>query len=188
MTTMFEEQVRPILKARREVRRVPFPGKPDLIIGIRILSEREAERARLDAAKRVKHEAADLQTDPEYFDRCKMIELLWLACLDLSQPPDESGHLLPLFASPNDLREADTVTVEALLQTYLEVVDATSPLRAAEEGEVERIVEHLASIGEDQIEPLTAFDNPTLRRMLRAACAVIRKLRAPSATGSAGGQ
>ena len=171
-----DERVSAMLRGRRDVRLVPLPGFGDdaepVMVGIRILLEREIDEARAEAgqyvealAKRYRLDARDmLSIDAENLDREVQRQLVFRAFVDTDKQPN--GDYRPFFVSPTAVRDLDSVFQQTLFNVYLDHLNYVSPLRGLGEQEVEELVEALGK-GQELPGLLGLYDAPTLRTLVR---------------------
>lgn len=172
MATFNDDQIQEMLRGRRAVRRVPFPGSEGRHhIGIRVLVDDEVDACRLAAVRYCKERGADLSADPEFLDREIQRQIVWRSTVD----PDASGDDPPaFFPSFKDVRKLDTVTVEALFNAYLEHQEWVSPIRTLTVEQVRELVDALgkATLPEQALDDLS---RDTLRLCVRSMASVLRE-------------
>ena len=116
-----------MLRGRREVIRLPFPGSEDENppeIGVRILLEDEIDAARIEAMQFIKSKADKLKMsasemlsiDAELLDREIERQLIYRAILN--PDPEEGKDYEPFFASPQAVRQLDSVLLRSLFHVY----------------------------------------------------------------------
>lgn len=159
MAKWTDESVRAALGGRFKVHTYPFPGKPDLQIGIKLLTDHELDKVRLQAAEFAKGQRADLTIDPEFFDRAIHRELISRAYVDPEKPTE------PFFPSQNDVAELDNLTVRSLYELYVTHQQSLDPYAFCPPEDIERLVESLGK-SETSVGLLNLYDAPTLRTLL----------------------
>lgn len=171
MPTFDDPHVREMLLGRRAVRAYPMPGAPDLKVGIRALPDREIDLARIEAQRYAKKLGAELDLDPEFLDREIMRQILARACVD----PDARQGTEPaaFFATTDDVRALDSVTIAALFRLYQEHQDHVSPLRRLSEKEVAEFVEALKK-APDAGRALSGFEHASLVSLCISMASALR--------------
>lgn len=176
MPDIRDEQVRALLAGRRAIRRVPYPGAPEIEIGIRVLSETEIDDARFDAndylEKRAKKAGTNLDAflarDPDTYSREHERQIIQRATFNVDTLDEPKPY--PFFPSIGELRSIDGATVSQLFAQYLDLLDAIDPkLRLTDEQKEEFIT----LLGKGPTEPvlLAQFAPDTLRDLLRIMAA-----------------
>lgn len=159
MAKWTDDSVRAALGGRFTVRVYPFPGAPDLKIGLKLLTDAELDSVRLQAAIFAKGKQADLGIDPEFLDRAIHRELLSRACVD----PEK--HDEPFFPSQNDVAALDSLMVRSLYELYVTHQQALDPYAFCPPEELERLAATLGK-SESSAGILNLYDAPTLRSLL----------------------
>lgn len=170
-----DESVQASLGRRFTVHTYPFPGLPDVMVGIKLLTDGELDQVRLQAAVFAKQKQADLLVDPEFLDRAIHRELVSRAFVD----PQRSTE--PFFASQNDVAELDSLTVRSLYELYITHQQALDPYAFCPPEEVERLVATLGkseSSGAALVGVLNLYDAPTLRSLLLSTVSRLRETQA----------
>lgn len=162
------EHLQAILRGRREVRPVPFPGADGVRIGVRILVDEELDYARIEAQRYVKKLGVDLDVDPELLDREVERQVIWRAFVNVENPEHPA-----FFPSDRDVRSLDSVTVRALFNLYREHQEYVSPLIALDEGGQKALIDALGK-GLDPEVAFSAFDSNTLRRLCLSMASQLR--------------
>ncbi|MCC7542354.1 MAG: hypothetical protein IT379_39415 [Deltaproteobacteria bacterium] len=175
-----DERLQAILRGRRDVRRVPFPGADSVALGVRILLDVDLDHARIEAQRYVKKLGADLDVDPELLDREIERQVIWRAFV----VPDDP-ELPPFFPSDRDVRVLDSVTVRALFNVYREHQEWVSPLVALDEGGQKALIDALGK-GLEPEATFSAFDANTLRRLCLSMASQLRA-NAPTSKSSSSG-
>lgn len=159
-----------ILGPKRAFRTVQFPGRPDVLVAVRALSENEIDACRVEAqraflamckAREWVAERAN-QIDPLMFARLTDRQIVWRAYLDV----DTITHATPapFFANDTDVAQLDSVTMSDLMAAYVEHQEFVSPARSLNVAEVDALVEAmgkeqpavvLRSLGRDSLESFT---------------------------------
>lgn len=171
MAKWTDESVRAALGGRFKVQTYPFPGKPELSVGIKLLTDSELDKVRLQAAVFVKGQAADLNIDPDFFDRAVHRELISRAFVDPERPSE------PFFPSQNDVAELDNLLVRSLYELYVTHQQALDPYAFCPPEDVEKLVETLGK-SESSVGLLNLYDAPTLRSLLLSMGSMLRATRA----------
>lgn len=156
MAKWTDDSVRAALGGRFAVSVYPFPGAPDLRIGLKLLTDAELDSVRLQAASFAKTKQADLVVDPEFLDRAIHRELISRAYVD-AEKQDE-----PFFPSQNDVAALDNLTVRSLYELYITHQQSLDPYAFCPPDEVEKLVETLGK-SESSVGILNLYDAPTLR-------------------------
>lgn len=180
MATFSDERIALMLRGRRQVFRVPFPGSTDIEIGLRILADGELDSARLEAARLAKKLGADLDADPELLDRLIERQIIWRACVDAD---DQDPSPRAFFPSAADVAGLDSVLVRELSNAYAEVQELVSPRITLDEAGVKELVDALGK------EPggtalLMRFAPPTLIACVRSLAAQLRTSASRSSSTS----
>jgi hypothetical protein len=155
-----DERIASIIAGRKAIRKVAFPPL-SCDIGIRCLTEAEIDGARIEAVRYLKKLGADVDMDPEIFDREKERQIVWRSIFDADEEKDPK----PFFPADSDVRQIDSVLLRELFTAYLEVQEEISPALSLDEKEVETLIEALGKEG-DQLLTLLAPD--TLRSCVRS--------------------
>lgn len=166
-----------MLKGRRDVRVMPFPGVPEDTedppqMGVRCLIEDEVDDCRLQATQyligRAKAKKIDfallMHADPEMLEREINRQLVFRAIVD-PEKNDKNEHD-PFFPSPQAVRQLDTVLVETLQECWLDQQDYVSPLKSTSESDFVELAEALGK-GRGGEAILSELDAVTLRRLVR---------------------
>ncbi len=165
-TTATYNEVRKILKSRMEIRMVRLPGS-DLEVGMRLLTERDMDKARVNAfsyladeAKRIGVQPAQLVgVDGDLLDRERARQIVMLAFV---QPNGEA-----FFPSAAAIRETmDALMLQDLMELYEEHQEVRSMKRQLDEEAVSKVLPGLATEGGEMM--LSYFDPGTVRRLCRA--------------------
>lgn len=166
-----DERVSQLLAGRRAVQRYDFPGterdEEPLHVGIRVLSDAEYDTARCSAqfylekcARRAsRDEAAFLRADPDFLQRETIRQALSIAVRD----PESDG---PFFASVEQVRKLDGVTISRLWAIYNDHEDQIAPLVNLDEEQVAQLRDALKK-GQGA-RSLAAFAPATLRSLVRS--------------------
>ena len=163
MATFSTERIAAIIKGRRSIRKVDFPPL-GCVIWIRALSESECDAARIEAARYCKKHSADLDIDPEFYDREVRRQMVWRSTVDADHDGDSPP---PFFPSDKDLLSLDSALIHLLFQAYLEVQEEIVPAATLTAEEVEELVQALGKEdGPDRL--LSQYGPDTLRRCVRS--------------------
>lgn len=172
MGTWADLKVADLLSGRRKIGRFPFPGLSGVECGVRLLSDREVDEARADAAtyiearwKRAGFGAeAAVRIDPDSLEREHQRQMVVRAIVDPDSPVDKPAAFFP---SVEKVRELDSTVVQALWEQYLDWHDAIDPhVRLTDE----QLAELADAIKKEPDEPvlLAHFEPATLRSLLRS--------------------
>lgn len=166
-----DKEIGVILRGARAYADFSWPGKPEVRISVRILTDGEVDEARQQAQvwlrEWAKRRGYDPQTvvdmDPQAFDRAVEREIVRAAFFDPTTTSSKDPERF--FATSEDVRQCSTSEVHELFQLYVEHQRATSPLREAAEEEVTELEE---ALGKGQIDSgrLLGFERSTLVRLL----------------------
>ncbi len=171
-----DQRIQAMLRGRRSVRLVPFPGFGDqeeqLEIGVRILTEEEVDEARAEAsqyvaglAKRYGVDAREmLALDSETLDREVQRQIVTRAFL---QPiADAEGVRKRFFPAAQGVRQLDTVLQDTLFHLYLDHQNHVNPMHGITEEDAAEIVE---ALGKEPEPPalLGLYDVRSLRSLVR---------------------
>jgi hypothetical protein len=167
------EQLRAALHGRMEVRRYPFPGQPEITVGIKLLTDDEQDGVRLRAQHEAVRVKANILLDPEYLNRLIHRETVALACYG-------EGDQFLFEDAAQVAKELDALTVAALYDLYIFHHQALDPYSFADEEEVKALVDQLGK-SETDVGRLSLFDAPTLRIFVLI---LVARLRANSAAPS----
>ena len=188
MTTIDDARLQALLLGRRAIRRVAFPGQPDLEIGFRVLRDSEIDDCRFAASsyleKRCKAANTTLadyiQIDPDVLDREHQRQVIWRSTFDPDafdpKNPDASP---PFFPNDKQVRELDSSLVACLWGLYVDLLDAVDPRIRLDEEQVKELVFALGK-GPESAALLAGFTHATLASCLRSMAALL----ATSPTGS----
>jgi hypothetical protein len=182
-----DERLRAMMRGRREVRVVPFPGMWDqdgANIGIRILTDDEIDQAFMDATVYVRAKATSLrltapqllETNAEILDRENHRQLVFRAFVQ-AEPDIETGEHKRFFPSSLAVQQLDSELVQTLYAMYLDHQNYVNPSRGMTPEDVATVAEHLGK------EPgagvlLMAYDAPTLRSLVHILASQLRTLLA----------
>lgn len=177
-----------MLKGRRAVRQVPFPGMEEdanAVIGVRILSDSEIDDCRVHASgymeRRAKAmpgqmEGAQLASiDPEFLQREIKRQMIALAFVSATER-DGSGKPLPFFPSPDAVESLDPLMVESFFQVYLQHNDYVNPYAFLDEAKITELVDALGKEGADAAW-LSLCDADTLGRCVLTLAKRLRDSR-----------
>lgn len=171
MARFSDEGIKTILLGRRAVSRVPFPLAPvdsGLEVGIRSLSDREIDQARMDAQGYLEGACKRgdqpmervVALDRDFLDREHERQIIALSCVD----PDDPTR--PFFDHVTQVRELDSVMVRRLWQLYLAHIDTVNPYRTLTDAQVKGLVDALKKEPKS-LAILEAFERDTLISLLR---------------------
>lgn len=174
MASFSDERIAAIVNGRRSVRRIHFaPLACD--IGVRPLTDFEIDAARLEASRYVKKNAADLDIDPEFYDREVRRQMIWRSIVDPDSPAESPA---PFFPSDADVRKLDAAMVHLLFAAYLETQEEIVPSSTLTEEEVDALVDALGK-GDGPDRLLIAYGPDTLRRCVRSMASRLRATSHP---------
>ncbi|MFW6087075.1 MAG: hypothetical protein ACODAG_07720 [Myxococcota bacterium] len=178
------ESLKKHIRGRRKPILIPFPGEGSTEVGIRLLSEKEIDDAKLRAQRylqdRCKRQSIDpslfVDIDPEFYDRERIRQIVHRATVDPASISDHCPEGVPFFELDEDLRDVDAVTVQALFDAYLDLQQQRSTLKSVSPEEAAEFASALATGDEAEQEAvLTAFDDEALRNLVRAMAALCRE-------------
>lgn len=172
MATYADLKIGALLAGRRKIGRSPFPGLEGIECGVRLLSDREIDEARADAAtyiearwKRAGFGAEQaVRIDPDSLEREHMRQVLVRAIVD---PDSDVDKPAPFFPSVEKVRDLDSTVVQALWEAYEDWHNAIDPRSSLNDDEVRELAEALKK--EPGTPVLLAHYPPaTLRSLLRS--------------------
>ncbi len=172
------EQLKVALHSRSVVQRYPFPGQPELEVGVKLLTEEEQDGIRLRAQRKVEQDKAKLILDPEYLDRLIRRETVFMA-FRVAGSDDES-----LFEDAAQVATLDALTVTALYELYLFHANALDPYAFASAEEVKELVQQLGKSA-NAAALLSLYGSDTLRSLLLTLVA-IQHAKSPEPSSSTG--
>jgi len=174
MARFSDKALQEVLKGKRAIAVVHYPGAPHISLGVRILSDDDHEAAREEAAKHTAKRAADLMIkapelmvlDPEHSDIEIRRQIIARAFVDPDGPKPPADPV-PFFESPTAVRQLPSVDVEVLFQMYVEHQNSVSPLQTLDEEQIKELADALKK---EQLGPalLAMYDAPTLRTLVRS--------------------
>lgn len=164
-----DKRLQDVLKGKRAVAAVHYPGEPDIKMGIRILNDGEHDEAREAAAKYTAHRAKALlieapmllTIDPEHTEPEIQRQIIFRAFIDLDGPKPPA-ITKPFFDTDTAIRQLPAVDREVLFQLYVEHQNAVSPLSTLDEEQTKELVDALKK-GRASKALLALYDAPTLR-------------------------
>jgi hypothetical protein len=171
MAKWTDDSVRAALGERFKPRTYPFPGKPEIMVGIKLLTDSELDKVRLQAAVFAKSQQADLNIDPEFFERAIQRELISRAYVDPDKPDE------PFFPSQRDVAELDNLSVRSLYELYVTHQQSLDPYAYCPPEDIERLADSLGK-SESSVGLLNLYDAPTLRSLLLSLALRQRETRA----------
>lgn len=171
MAKWTDESVRAALGGRFKVHTYPFPGKQEISVGIKLLTDAELDKVRLQAVVYAKGQQADLNFDPDFLDRAIHRELISRAFVDPEKPEE------PFFPSQNDVAELDNLTVRSLYELYVTHQQALDPYAFCPPEQIEQLAESLGK-SESSVGLLNLYDAPTLRSLLLSTALKLRSMPA----------
>lgn len=171
MASYLDDIVRASLAGRRQIRKVEFPGRSDLTIGVRALTDAETDQVRLEAINYCKKHKVDSTFDPDFFDRVIMREMISRAFVDPDSDPNDPK---PFFGTSSDVAELDVVTVRALYEIYdihLNIIDPYVSITKDQAMEVASL------LGKSQgsAEILKLYDASSLRNLCLSLAELVRE-------------
>jgi hypothetical protein len=148
MGTYADLKIGNLLAGRRKIGRFPFPGLDGIECGVRLLSDREIDEARADAAayldakwKRAGFSAERcVNIDPNSLEREHMRQCIVRAIVD---PDSDVDKPVPLFPSVEKVRDLDSTVVQAFWEIYLDWHEAIDPRTKLTDEEVEELADAL---------------------------------------------
>ena len=163
------DEIRGTIAKRREPAVVSMPGNPTVDVGVRLLTEQQIDDAKLAAQRYTKERGADIDLDPEFYDREKVRQVLWRACVSAEQP-DEGKDRKPFFPSPRDLHQVDSQVVEGLFEAYVDLQHQRSVFVDPDDAVVERTADLMTRDESSANTLLSHYDAPALRMLIRSLC------------------
>ena len=170
MAKYSDERVRMALRGRQAVQRYPFPGQPELEVGIKLLSDAELDGVRLEAVELCKKAKAELLLDPEFLDRMIHRETISRAYVDVDAPDE------PFFAKQGEVAELDNLTVRTLYELYKAHHEAMDPYAHASPEEVDALIASLKK-SSTPLAVLSLYDSSTLRHCVVSMASLLRETR-----------
>jgi hypothetical protein len=167
-----DESIRAALRGRHSVSRFPFPGLPNVELGVRLLTDAELDGARLQAVEFCKRNKVELALDPEFLDRAIHREVISRAFVDANNEEDA------FFGSQDDVAELDSLTVRTLFELYAAHQQAMDPYAFCPAEDVDRMVDALGK-SESSVVGLSLFDAPTLRSFVLSMASMLREMQQP---------
>lgn len=174
MAGFSDARLQKALEGKRSISRVHYPGVPECVMGIRILSDAEHDEAREAASKYTAQRAKELlieapallAIDPEHGDPEVQRQIIARAFVDIDGPKPPADTK-PFFPSPQAVRQLPAVDREVLFQMYAEHQNSVSPLETLDG---DQIAELKAAIKKEHVGTalLGMYDAPTLRSLLRS--------------------
>lgn len=171
-----DESIQGMLRGRRNVQVVPFPGvesEDGKTVGVRILLEEEMDQCRSaavqylhDRAKKLRLDPADLlDGDPEMLGREIKRQVISVAFVDTDTIGNPNGEE-KFFPGIVQVRFLDTVMMETLWNVYLSHQQHVNPLLSfTSQADVESLVDELGKEpGAQAI--LSWYDAPSLRSLV----------------------
>jgi hypothetical protein len=177
MGTFADLKVAALLSGRRKIGRFPFPGLVGVECGVRLLSDREIDDARAEAAmyiearwKRTGFGAeAAVRIDPESLEREHIRQVLVRALVDPDSDVDKPAMF---FASVEKVRDLDSTVVQALWEQYEDWHNAIDPRLSLSEDEVRELAEALKKEPNEPV-LLAHYPPATLRSLLRSMASLL---------------
>jgi len=175
----FDERIQKLAADRRVPSRAVFPflGE-EVVVAVRLLSDAEIDRCRVDAARWVQDKAKALKMsshelltiDANILDRELQRRTIAKAFLDVDTLDQERPD--PFFANTDEVARLDALTIDTLTEVYLDHQNELNPLHGLDDEQAEEFFDALGKVFEDPRGPnldrvLATFDAPTLRRLLR---------------------
>ncbi len=172
MSTAAEVDLGKMLQGRRAIGKMGFPGAPGIQIGVRLLSDREIDEARADAAlylqQRCKPRGFGLEEfvriDPDALEREHERQVIVRAFVDPDSDPEKPR---PFFASVEKVRDLDSLVVMQLWEHYTDWHDAVDPRVKLSDEQVDELIDALKK-GPSEPAILAHLEPVTLRRLLRS--------------------
>jgi len=175
----FDEQTRAlILGPKRAFRTLDFPGRPDVKVAVRALTEREIDACRVEAQRqflalckqREWNPDRAINIDPLLHSRLVDRQIVWRAYYD----PDTVTMAEPVafFGSDADVQDLDSITLSDLISAYAEHQEYVSPSRSLDVEEVRALVDALGKESKPAVvlrslarDALESFALTTARRL-----------------------
>lgn len=162
--------LRTAIGGRMKVKNYAFPGAPDSLVGIKLLTDSELDGCRVRAQEHVRKHKIEMLIDPEFFDRALHRETIAAAFRD---PSDAEQFYFP---RADVVAELDSMTVRALYELYITHHHSLDPYAFASEEEVIALSEALGK-SETGAEHLSLFDAVSLRSLLLSMASTVRAMR-----------
>ena len=172
MPRFTDSDISQALAGRKAVQRVTFPGREDIPIGVRALSDRQVDECRLNAAKFCTTHRVNTSLDPDFYDRILMREVVFQAFVDVEDPTRT------FFGSPENVRDLDNVTVRSLYSMYEAHLEDIDPFLKLDEDGVKELVDALGK-GQKPGAILSLYDANTLKSCVLSMVAMLRENSPP---------
>lgn len=169
MPRFTDADIRRALISPTRPRRVTFPGRPEIPLGVRLLDDLELDDCRIEAQRKIRQRASTRSwnvvemsaLDPTLMERMVEREIVLRAFLDADTI--ESEKPIPFFAGDGDLAALGSAGVTDLMELYNEHQEWMNPhLKMSEEDE-RAFLEELGK-GPSAELSLTAIEPSMLRR------------------------
>lgn len=173
MAKFSDDMIALAVEGRRAVVRYPFPGVEGAECGIRLLTNSENDRIRLEAVTYCKTKKADLALDPEFLDKAIYGLTVYEAFVDPDKPDDR------FFEDIDDVRGLDAKLTRTLYELYITHQESMDPLSRLSREEVDALVAQLGK-SEISVARLSLFDRDTLQSCVLSMACVLRETRPTS--------
>lgn len=146
-----------VLGPSRAYRTLAFPGRSEVRIAVRALTEREIDACRVEGQRqfldlcRARGWDPDkaINIDPLMHSRLVERQIVWRAFFD---PDTIAGpDPRPFFPSDSDVAELDSITTTDLVSAYAEHQEFVSPSRGLSPEEVERMIDAMGKGSEPAV-------------------------------------
>jgi hypothetical protein len=182
MAKFSDARVREIIAGPRAFRTYDFPGAEGVRIAFRVLTELEIDETRMAAQHEVRAYAKArgwepqvmVDIDPDLMQRTVERHVIFRAAYDADTI--ESADPARFFATPDDVKQLDSVTATKLGELYLEHQEWVSPLKQLSDEELKELIDKLGKARAPE-HFLGVFAPSMLRR-----CVISLASRARSAT------
>jgi uncharacterized protein YfdQ (DUF2303 family) len=181
MAKYSDAQIANVLLGRFAFRVVPFPGSPETLVAVRLLTESDVDKCRVmalaDLQTIAKQRGVDLaavtNSDPELQQRLIERHIVWLAFYDHETIEQKSPGRF--FELPSEVASLDSTTASKLLELYIEHQILTTPFTTATTEEaVKEIVEALGK-GQSAAASLVQYERNTLARLVHILASKLRE-------------
>lgn len=169
MPRFTDADIRRALVSQTKPRRVTFPGRPEIPLGVRCLDDLELDDCRIEAQRKLRQRATTRNwnvvemsaLDPTLIERMVEREIVLRAFLDADTI--EGDKPVPFFAGEGDLAQLGSTGVTDLMELYTEHQEWTNPHLKMSEEDAKAFLEELGK-GQSAELSLTAIEPSMLRR------------------------